>query len=195
MRTAVASRMSRPHSSFPSRDGREPRSQNWLRIVDRGGGDTVVSPGIWGANRLKLGRSLAGQRSTNHPFAHGCRRMTSCSIVDDPESSRGASQTMSRPLATIDDSENARTGTAAPGPRFSRAVRSATRDSGGGRARRDATTPPELGIVNLIAHHDEQTDEQLAGHGDAGLGATAAMNQGAVTTVQVIIRAGRERAA
>jgi hypothetical protein len=55
--------------------------------------------------------------------------------------------------------------------------------------RRAAATPAELGVVNLIAHHDEEANEQLAGDGHAGLGATAAMDQRAVDTVQVVIRA------
>jgi hypothetical protein len=35
-------------------------------------------------------------------------------------------------------------------------------DSDGGRAR-DAAAPSELGVVNLIAHHDEEAHEQLIG--------------------------------
>jgi hypothetical protein len=46
-----------------------------------------------------------------------------------------------------------------------------------GRARNPAA-PSELGVVNLIAHQDEEADEQLASDGHAGLGATAAVEQG-----------------
>ena len=59
-------------------------------------------------------------------------------------------------------------------------------------ARWDAAAPAELGIVNLITHHDEEADEQLAGHGHPGLGAAAAMDQGAIETVKVAVRAGGE---
>ena len=55
--------------------------------------------------------------------------------------------------------------------------------------RRAAATSAEFGVVNLIAHHDEEANEQLAGDGHAGLGATAAMDQRAVDTVQVVIGA------
>ena len=59
-------------------------------------------------------------------------------------------------------------------------------------ARWDAAAPAELGIVNLITNHDEEADKQFAGHGHPGLGAAAAMDQGAIETVKVAIRAGGE---
>ncbi len=98
---------------------------------------------------------------------------------------------MSRSRATIDHSENARTGTAAPGPESSRAARAlrASREDGLSW-RREAAAAAELSVVNLIANHDEEADEELAGYGHAGLGATTAMDQRAVDPVQVVIGAG-----
>src|SRR5260370_26961366 len=103
----------------------------------------------------------------------------------------GASQTVSRSRATIDHSENARTGTAAPGPESSRAARAlrASREDGLSW-RREAAAAAELSVVNLIANHEEEADEELAGYGHAGLGATTAMDQRAVDPVQVVIGAG-----
>ena len=59
-------------------------------------------------------------------------------------------------------------------------------------ARWDAAAPAELGIVNLITNHDEEADEEFAGHGHPGLGAAAAMDHGAIETVKVAVRAGGE---
>src|SRR5499433_4107637 len=145
-----------------------------------------------GAHLTELGGPWPGQQSTNHPFAHGRRRMMSRSIGNDPGRRRWASQTVGRSLATIDHSENARTGTAARG-------REASSDVLGLRGTRvevrtrDTAAPSELGVVNLITHHDEEANEQLASYGHAGLRATAAMEQGAIEPVEVVIGAGGQR--
>jgi len=96
---------------------------------------------------------------------------------------------VSRSLATIDHPENARTGTAAR-PRVLASDVLGLRGARMEVRARDAAAPSELGVVNLIANHDEEADEELAGHGHAGLGATPAMDQRAVDPVQVVIGAG-----
>src|SRR5262249_17997512 len=71
----------------------------------------------------------------------------------------------------IDHSENARTGTAARGREASSDVLG-LRGTRGEVRTRDAAAPSELGVVNLITHHEEEANEQLASYGHAGLRAT-----------------------
>src|SRR6266581_4008509 len=82
----------------------------------------------------------------------------------------------------MDDPEHARTGTSAVG----RGIQSAT------SLRRDGSwTAPslELVIVDLIAQHNEEAHEELAGDGDFGFGATASMHEGEVGSLEVGIHA------
>src|SRR4029453_13000406 len=54
-------------------------------------------------------------------------------------------------------------------------------------------SPPaaaELVVVNLVAQHDEQPDEQLPGDGDFGFRAPAPMHEGEVRPPEVGIHAG-----
>src|SRR5215467_13517697 len=52
-----------------------------------------------------------------------------------------------------------------------------------------AAAPPKLLIVDLIAQHDIQTDEELAREGDFGLGPPAAMQDGEVTAPELVVGA------
>ena len=62
---------------------------------------------------------------------------------------------------------------------------------GHGRARcpRRAAAPPKLLIVDLIAKHDIQADEELAREGDFGLGPPASMQDGEVTAPELVVGA------
>src|SRR5260370_41967901 len=82
----------------------------------------------------------------------------------------------------MDDPEHARTGTSAVG----RGIQSAT------SLRRDGSwTAPslELVIVDLIAQHNEEAHEELAGDGDFGFGAPASMHEGEVGPLEIGIHA------
>ena len=117
------------------------------------------------------GRMLR-QTSTSHPFAHAPRRMTS--VSDRRRSSGdhrgGASHSMSRSWQTIDHHENARTGPSASGSRWPLA-----RGLHGRRDRpsgsRGTAPPAKFVVVNLVAEHDVEADEELAGERHSGLGA------------------------
>ena len=67
----------------------------------------------------------------------------------------------------------------------------------GGRnqARGSRRTAPaaELVVVNFIAEHHVEADEELAGEGDLGLGPTESMQDREVPPPQVLIGAGGER--
>src|SRR4029450_5007058 len=52
------------------------------------GGHTLAPPPRRRKSRTSSGGRGPGQRSTNHPFAHGRRRMLSRSILDDRGSTR-----------------------------------------------------------------------------------------------------------
>src|SRR6266478_2397109 len=184
MRTVVASRAS-AHAALPFGAGMRPGAiaqsaqvRRSRRRQDRG----ISRFGAQVAMKSSRGPWLGQRPPTIHSRtdAGAWCRVRSSTIRDR----RGrASQTVSRSLGTIDHPENARTGTAAPGPEASRAARAL-------RATREAAAASELGVVNLIANHDEEADEELAGHGHAGLGATPAMDQRAVDPVQIGIGAG-----
>lgn len=78
--------------------------------------------------------------------------------------------------------EHARTGTSAVGG-SSQSATSLRR----GRGR--PAPPAELGIVDLIAQHNEQPHEELAGDGDFGLGAPAPMHEREVGALEIAIHA------
>src|SRR3989442_15694362 len=82
--------------------------------------------------------------------------------------------------------EHARTGTNAVGG-SRQAVTSLRRDRG------RPAPPTELVIVDLIAQHNEQPHEELAGDGDFGFGAPAAMHEGDVGAFEIGIHAGGRR--
>ena len=82
--------------------------------------------------------------------------------------------------------EHARTGTSAVGG--ARQSAPSLR-----RGRRRPAPPAELVIVDLIAQHNEQPHEELAGDGDFGFRAPAPMDQGAVASLEVGIHAGGMR--
>src|SRR5882724_12343323 len=86
----------------------------------------------------------------------------------------------------MDYPEHARTGTSAVGG-SSQSAPSLRR----GRGR--PAPPTELVIVNLIAQHNEQPHEELAGDGDFGFRAPPPMDQGAVGALEVGIHAGGVR--
>src|SRR4029453_17304967 len=52
-----------------------------------------------------------------------------------------------------------------------------------------AAAPPKLLIVDLIAKHDIQADEELAREGDFGLGPPASMQDGEVTAPKLVVGA------
>jgi|RhiMetStandDraft_4_1073278.scaffolds.fasta_scaffold45942_1 hypothetical protein len=52
-----------------------------------------------------------------------------------------------------------------------------------------AAAPPKLLIVDLIAKHDIQADEELAREGDFGLGPPASMQDGEVTAPELVVGA------
>ena len=122
MRTAVASRVSLP-AAFPFGAKTAPDAIAELAQDRRSRwGQYRGIPHLGAQTDGALGRTLAGATSTNHPFAHGRRRMMSCSIVDDPGSPRVGVSNSESVIETIDHSENARTGTAAPDSESSRAA-------------------------------------------------------------------------
>src|SRR5215471_6677123 len=51
--------------------------------------------------------------------------------------------------------------------------------------------PPELGIVDLVAQHDEQSYQQLPGDSHFGLGASTPMDEREVDAPEIGIHAGR----
>jgi len=78
----------------------------------------------------------------------------------------------------MNDLEHARTGTSAVGRPRVRAL--------AGRNRRGrAAAAPKFGVVDLVAQHDEEADEELARDGDPGLRAAAAMAQRAVGAFEI----------
>ena len=81
--------------------------------------------------------------------------------------------------------EHARTGTSAVGG--SRQSATSLR-----RGRGRPAPPPELVIVDLIAQHNKQPHEELAGDGDFGLRASAAMHE---REIGVRLRSASMRAA
>src|SRR4029450_13088581 len=85
----------------------------------------------------------------------------------------------------MNDPEHARTGTSAVG--------GSSQSPSLRRGRSRAAPPTELVIVNLIAQHNEEAHEELAGDGDFGLWAPAPMDQGAVSAFEVGIHAGGMR--
>ena len=105
------------------------------------------------------------------------------STIDGADRRGGASHSMSRSSQTIDHLENARTGTSAlgSGPRSGRALHDGHREwMGSGRL----AAPPEFLVVNLIAQHDVETHEKLAGQGDLGLGPPPSMQDAEVAAPQ-----------
>src|SRR5712692_3997281 len=88
----------------------------------------------------------------------------------------------------MNDPEHARTGTSALGRWIQSATSLRGGDSGG-----PTPAPAELVIVDLVAQHNEQPHEQLAGDRDFGFGASAPMDEGEVGALQVGIHARRMR--
>src|ERR1700730_9944036 len=78
--------------------------------------------------------------------------------------------------------EHARTGTSAVGG-SSQAATSL------GRGRSRPAPPTELVLVDLIAQHNEEAHEELAGDGDFGLRAPAAMHEREVGALEIGIQA------
>jgi len=97
---------------------------------------------------------------------------------------------MSRSRRTINDPENARTGTSALG---SGPETRALHDGGHGlRLLGRSATAAELVVVDTITEHDVKPDKKLAGERHFGLGSAASMQDGEVATAKVIVRASRE---
>src|SRR4030095_4091435 len=102
-----------------------------------------------------------------------------------------ASHSVSRSWQTIDDPENARTGPSAWGRRLATARALCDRHRRMLCAGRTAA-PTELLIVDLIAEHDIQAYEELAGQGHFGLRPPASMQDGEVAAPQIVVRPPRQ---
>jgi len=107
-----------------------------------------------------------------------------------------ASQSVGRSRATINHPENARTGTVAvrpPGssrrsrPRLHRNARRLEARTLG------TASAAELVVVNLIAQHDVEPDEEAPGQGHLRFGPAAPPKDGEVDALERRIAAGRER--
>ena len=107
-----------------------------------------------------------------------------------------ASQSVARSRATINDPENARTGTVAVRPprrlrplrpRLHRSARQLEALASG------SASAAELVVVNLIAPHDVEPNEQAPGQGPLRVGPAAPPEDGAVDALERSIAAGRER--
>jgi hypothetical protein len=107
-----------------------------------------------------------------------------------------ASQSVGRSRATINDPENARAGTVAVRPtRRSRPLRprlhrSARQFEAGAAGSASAAV---LVVVDLIAEHDVEPDEQPPGQGDLRFGPTAPPEDREVDTLETGIAASRQR--
>src|SRR5262249_29839297 len=77
----------------------------------------------------------------------------------------------------MNDLEHARTGTTAVGPPGARAL------AGDRHGRTSAA--PKFGVVDVIAQHDEEPHEELAGDGDPRRRAAAAVAQRAVGAFEI----------
>ena len=96
-------------------------------------------------------------------------------------------------MADHHDSENAHAGTSALGSRASFAERlhgGCERPSGP----RGATPAAELVVIDLIAEHNVEADEELAGERYSRLGTAAAMQDGEVAAAKIVVGARREGA-
>src|SRR5262249_15033136 len=113
------------------------------------------------------------------------------STIDTANRRGWAPHSMSRSWQTIDHPENARTGTSAvgSGPALARRLHD-ERDRWG--VTRDTPKAAELVIVNLIAEHDVEADEELAGESHLGLGPPASMEDGEVAAPKIVIAARGE---
>src|SRR6266852_8982319 len=116
------------------------------------------------------------QASTSHPFAHAAHDVVF--DLDDLGSSKRGGPINKRSRQTMNHPEHARTGTSAVGG-SSQAATSL------GRGRGRAAPPAKLVIVDLIAQHNEEAHEQLAGDGDFGFGAPASMHEGEVGALEI----------
>src|SRR3989441_11964930 len=65
--------------------------------------------------------------------------------------------------------------------------------SASGRHLLSAAPPPELVIVDLVAQHNEQPHEELAGDGDFGFRASTSMHEREVGPLEIGIHAGGMR--
>jgi len=54
-------------------------------------------------------------------------------------------------------------------------------------------TTAKLRVVNLIAEHDVETDQELASEGDFRLWSTASMQHRKVTATEILVHTGGER--
>src|SRR4029453_8884628 len=64
-----------------------------------------------------------------------------------------------------------------------------------GRGQYEGSAPPsaKLVIVDVIAEHDIEAHEQLAGESNAGLRPASAVHDGEVAAPQIVVGAGRQR--
>src|SRR6266700_6792903 len=88
-------------------------------------------------------------------------------------------------MKDLTDLEHARTGTSAFGTPSAGSASLCWGDAGRPPA------PPELVIVDLVAQHDEEPHEELAGDGDLRFGAAAPMHEGEVGAFEIRVEAGR----
>src|SRR5262245_35506978 len=99
---------------------------------------------------------------------------------------------MSRSRRTINDPENARTGT----PALGSSQPSLRPLHGGDRYARGSTqlaSTAKLVIVNAIAEHDVEANKKLAGESDFRLRASTATEHGKITATEILIGARGER--
>ena len=86
----------------------------------------------------------------------------------------------------MNDLEHARTGTSAVGRTRARAL-------AGGDRRRRAAAAPKFGIVDVVAQHDEEANEELARDRESGLRAPAALAQREVGAFEIGVEASGVR--
>src|SRR5262249_29003581 len=115
------------------------------------------------------------------------------SSTTDAGDRRGwASQSVSRSWQTINHPENARTGTSAVGS----GQRSRRPSHGGDRYARSAAqlaTTAKLVVVDVVAEHDVETNEELASERDFRLGTPTAIEHGKVPAAEIVVRARGQR--
>src|SRR5689334_22512804 len=141
-----------------------------------------------------MSRGSHRRTPTSHPFAHAPRRMTS---VFDRRRSGGRS---SRRGVSFSKCGHGRPSITPRTPHWNVGLGKSFRrgspglhgEDEGWRGSGGTTSAPKLLVVNLIAEHDVEADEELAGESHFGLGPAPAMQDREVAAAQIVIGAGRE---
>src|SRR2546425_11725099 len=185
MRTVVGSRGCLAVDLLFRVAGLGKRVAQCLRSDDRRRGNILI-PVTGGSPCDRRARDFDVPGGKRPPAIHSrTRRMMSCSISTTWGRRRGAAQSVGGHDKTMNHPEHARTGTSAVG-RWTQSATSLPRGDG----ESPTPAPLEFVIVDLIAQHNEQAHEELAGDGDFGFGAPAAMHERAVGALEVSIHAG-----